>query len=180
MKATNTGKKIIFGLWITAVFIAFFLDKAIFNFFSGIQIGFLTSIFSFTESKTFMVMLIIAAGVFLFFKKRDTMYRFWLAVGLTFIATFFIKLLIERERPLGTELMMFGLPDYSFPSAHAALSFCLFAFYHKEFNNQAHLWFVIVAFISFSRIYISAHYLSDVIAGALLGYFVGLTFAEKK
>jgi len=36
------------------------------------------------------------------------------------------------------------------------------------------VWLVIALIVSISRLYLGAHYLSDVIAGALIGYGIGV------
>ncbi len=175
--AKKNYRKLAFALLVTALFLSFLIDNLILGFFSRINIPFLAGFSAFMGSTLFMAAVVIAAFIFL---KKEKVTDFWAAIGLTFLAVFALKLLVARERPLGAEYLSFGLSDFSFPSAHAALSFCLLAFYCKDFSRLSYLWLGLALLVSFSRIYISAHYLSDVIAGALIGYSTGLYFAEKK
>lgn len=57
----------------------------------------------------------------------------------------------------------------SFPSGHAQLSFGLASALFFLYRKNIFLLFGVAFFISFSRIYIGAHYPSDVLAGALIG-----------
>ena len=91
-----------------------------------------------------------------------------------------LKFLIRRPRPFlfleiasklskGPEEIL----DPSFPSAHAALSFMMATLLSFWFPRYRILFFLVAAFIGWTRIYLGVHYPTDVIAGALLGY--GLT-----
>ena len=80
-----------------------------------------------------------------------------------------LKFLIDRARPETT--MELG---NSFPSNHAALVFSAlpFAFaYNKKFGIA---WLIYALIITFSRLLLGAHYLSDVVAGSIIGYTIGL------
>jgi undecaprenyl-diphosphatase len=60
--------------------------------------------------------------------------------------------------------------DPSFPSAHAAFSFMMATLLSKWFPLYRTLFFIVAAFIGWTRIYLGLHYPTDVVAGAVLGY----------
>jgi undecaprenyl-diphosphatase len=95
------------------------------------------------------------------------------AVALSDFTGDILKHLIARPRPLG------GAPD-SFPSNHASNSFA-FAFVVSYFWSNRWLRicvYALAAMVCFSRVYVSAHYPSDVFAGACWGSIVGLFVAK--
>ena len=89
-----------------------------------------------------------------------------------------IKKLVGRVRPSNMidedEMKIHKPKDHSFPSGHSASSFC--AFTVTFWNCPAYFWIpalTVACLISFSRLYLRVHYLSDVIAGSLLGMLDG-------
>ena len=85
-----------------------------------------------------------------------------------------IKKTVGRGRPsnlIDEDEMKINKPkDNSFPSGHTASSFC--AFTVTLWHCPVYFWLpalVIACLISFSRLYLRVHYLSDVIGGILLG-----------
>lgn len=70
--------------------------------------------------------------------------------------------------------------DYGFISSHAANMMALFVFMgsllNKHFKYFSIIALFIVVIISLSRIYLGAHYLSDVLVGILVGAFFGDQF----
>jgi len=92
-----------------------------------------------------------------------------------------LKFIIARPRPLGITMnFLFHLADYSFPSAHAAVAFAALPVFNKTYPKLKWLWILSASFVAFSRIYIQVHYLSDVVAGAFIGYFVSLFIMKLK
>lgn len=80
-----------------------------------------------------------------------------------------IKFLIARARPVHQLLPETG---FSFPSIHT-MSATLFVLLLLTFFKNRHRWLVIaaviwVSLVALSRIYLGAHYLTDVLAGASL------------
>ncbi len=85
---------------------------------------------------------------------------------------YFIKFIIQRARPDGGLLNLpFGVPDYSFPSSHAAITAAAAQSAPATTGFQRLLkyaWLVFTATTIFSRVYLNFHFLSDTIAGLLL------------
>jgi len=121
-----------------------------------------------------LIIIVILISFFLINKKK----REWaLPLGLGIISsyaiTYLLKFIIARPRPLGISMnFLFNLADYSFPSAHAAVAFAALPILNKTYPRLKWLWILSASFVAFSRSYIGVHYLSDVVAGALIGYFV--------
>lgn len=93
-----------------------------------------------------------------------------------------IKPIVARERPFFAipEIVLLIPPpgETSFPSGHASSSFAAATavlLFHKKSGVAALL---IASLIAFSRLYLSVHYLSDILAGVVLGILCG--FAAKK
>jgi membrane-associated phospholipid phosphatase len=88
-----------------------------------------------------------------------------------------LKLLFHRPRP---ELAFVHLDTYSFPSGHAAVStatFSTIAFLLGRRYRSLRAWLLIplgtlvaILLVGFSRLYLGAHYLSDVLAGISVGF----------
>ena len=105
--------------------------------------------------------------------------NFLVAIGITSaFGEGLIKHMVCRMRPchkLEDEKLLTKRPDfYSFPSGHSASSFSVFAV--SFFRCEWDLWvpvLILAALISFSRIYLRVHYLTDVICGRVLGVLCG-------
>ena len=90
-----------------------------------------------------------------------------------------IKSIIKRPRPA---LCLIHAQGFSFPSGHATIAIIFFSFLIYTIRDRIktralrYLFIAenIIAFslIGFSRIYLGAHWVSDVIAGFSLGLFL--------
>ena len=101
------------------------------------------------------------------------------AVGLTDFFGGQLKWVFERVRPCRalTEAVKIepsgcgGL--FSFPSNHAANTAALAAFLHVLYPKSGWITWPIVAVVGFSRVFIGAHYVTDVLGGWMLGGMIG-------
>lgn len=159
-------------------------------FFNGLHTPFLDSLF-FIISKTFVwipLYLLLLYYVVRFFKHRSWLVLIFIALLITVsdqFASGFVKPLVLRYRPTHNEFIspMIHLVNgytgglYGFISSHAANVFALTTFLTivlKEANLKW-LWLLWIwaTVVSFSRIYLGVHYLSDILGGALSGMFFG-------
>lgn len=106
-------------------------------------------------------------------KKRDGILPLWATYLVATIVVAIIKLLVARERPLGGEDLIW-FDRFSFPSMHAAVCFAVLPILDVKFPKMKIFWISLVVLVGVSRIYLQMHFLSDVIAGALIGYVVGI------
>ena len=80
-----------------------------------------------------------------------------------------LKAVIDRERPNGED-------EKSFPSGHASNAFTLATVAERHYGWKAGLpCYALASLVAASRLQRNKHHLSDVVAGAALGYIVGRT-----
>lgn len=105
------------------------------------------------------------------------------AVGGATLFVPFIKSVIQRARPTA---LYSGAEAFSFPSGHATLSLTILGVlavilaHHQPIRRRIWIYtglIVLAAAIALSRIYLGAHWPSDVGAGALFGLAVASAFA---
>lgn len=169
-----------------------FFDERIITILYSLRSPFLThimSLFTFFGGKIFIGSTIVA--IIFYLMKRHTIYAYLFAFVLfTGIGVnLFLKNLYERPRPFLDPLVFEA--TYSFPSGHSMNSFIFYAtiaffIYRKSKNKNigfvlVFLFSLIVVTIGVSRIYLGAHYPSDVIAGWVAGccWFVLMVLFEK-
>ena len=174
--------------WITLIIclvfliISFFFDKVIALNFHNIHSSALTIIFSWiTNIGSVLVMLFFITSLFLYEeKKREWIPFLWLSFLASIIIGYLLKFIIARPRPYDalSAIALATETTYSFPSLHAMIAFCALPILDFEFKQLKWFWIIFAVLVGFSRIYIGVHYLSDVIAGAILGYIVGWLFMK--
>jgi len=94
------------------------------------------------------------------------------AAIVNFAYTEVIKVAVGRERPNGED-------NQSFPSGHTSNAFALAAVAERHYGWKLGVpAYLLAGVVGASRIQQDKHYLSDVVAGATLGYIVGRTIVR--
>ena len=162
--------------------VSFFLDGPVASLFLLLRHPFLDKVMEwFSHEITVFVVLVIVSTLFLYNEKKK---RFipvlFTSFFLGIIISKLLKFVFIRPRPQGMEYMNIGfldfnlkLPDYSFPSAHATSSFSVLPILDKEFRKVQFFWIFFSVMVVISRIYLNEHYLSDTVAGSIMGYALG-------
>lgn len=136
-----------------------------------------------------LVVLVAAAIVAGFFGMRHDWVsaRAMLVVPTGMLLNVAVKNVFQRARPHWDEPLV-QLATYSFPSGHAVAStvfwgmVCALAFTHTRSRRWRAVAFALsatmIVLVCFSRVYLGAHYPSDVVAGAALGLAWVLVFVR--
>jgi undecaprenyl-diphosphatase len=121
----------------------------------------------------------LAALVLLWWLGTDYWKKELLILGVSIVLTalivFMIKRLFKRQRPMGEWGKFYRLTDpHSFPSGHAARAMML-AVIMLGLSPMVGLALLIWApLVGLARVAMGVHYLSDVLAGLLLGTLIGV------
>lgn len=114
---------------------------------------------------------------------RQNQQRAATAISLVLIlsaASFVLKQLLQRDRPDTIYVTAMNFKSYSFPSFHAYSSTVLYGLLaYFAFKYLPRPWGMVtgfglgalVALVGISRVYLGAHYPTDVIGGWILGLF---------
>ena len=126
--------------------------------------------------------LFIAAWLFWLHKEKKS----FMLVSLILFAGFVsgaLKLIIARPRPEGLLVFEKPMTEFSLPSGHSTLAGTVFGFFEtKVFPKEKLLLLTLALLTALSRLYLGVHFLSDVLAGLLIGYLIGkgALLVEKK
>jgi len=104
---------------------------------------------------------------------RDAVIRRVPALLLTLFVTHILKRVFRRSRPsvkMPDLARLLGNPDaFSFPSSHTACAWAICMGMSLHFPTASYFLIPLAAGISWSRIHVGAHYLSDILVGASIG-----------
>ncbi len=134
---------------------------------------------SFLGAPTTLTIVAVAGSLLLLYRRRhsEAATLSTVVLGGNFL-NFCLKHLIQRGRPVFDD-PIFSLPTYSFPSGHAVAStvfyglLSIYALAHAKQRYAAYIGaaaaLFMVTLVSFSRVYLGLHYLSDVMGGIAEG-----------
>ena len=141
--------------------------------------------FTFCGSTSFIVGLALGLFIIYLIKKRKV-YAFT-TVGVLIISTVInnvIKLIIRRPRPI---YMAVVENTFSYPSGHMMASTTLYGFlmyllikshYPKKYKIfYSVILGILILCVGISRIYLGAHYFSDIFGGALMSLIILIVFS---
>ncbi len=133
-----------------------------------------------------LVMTVLAVTIVLWLVWRKS-YRAAVAATIAMVAgKLFVPIMkygIQRPRPM--ELPYDGAEFFSFPSGHATMAAVIFGVLAVLVSHSMGRWGravvyavcgIIITAIAYSRIYLGAHWMSDVLAGLLFGTIIAAAF----
>ena len=166
------------------------LDKELFLVLNGLHSPFFDTIMVLISSKwIWFPLYAVLIGLIIRSEKKRSWWAILflvLTVALSdLISVHLFKDVFERLRP-SHDLSLEGLVHlvnnhkggkFGFVSSHAANAFSMAIFFAFFFRNKAFTYFIVswATIVSYSRIYLGVHFPADIICGALLGTFIGVT-----
>ncbi|MDT8346426.1 MAG: phosphatase PAP2 family protein [Flavobacteriaceae bacterium] len=139
---------------------------------------------------------IVLGLVFLALRNKSGREALWifikssLLVSLCSLSTSFAKIGFQRLRPLNdielknTLDIVIEASSYSFWSGHAAVSICItFCVWYFTKSSWAIALLVWAVLFSISRLFLAAHYPSDILIGCIVGWtfaFIGVKLLSNK
>lgn len=162
------------------------LDIAVLNFFQGMENSVLDTVMTMFTKLGDHGLIWIAISLLLLAYKPTRIWGVFAGVSLAmtfFIDEFLLKSIFLRERPFvaipDVRLIIDPPSGFSFPSGHSATAFSvavclLFCPRLKPPLRVAAV--LLAAAIATSRVYLSVHYLTDVLCGSLVGIVCGVIF----
>jgi len=168
---------------VSAMLSYLFIDKSVALFFYGVKES-INPIFQpithFGDSKYYIIGLLVAFFVFRFNGKTMLAARslfIWLSIACSGIAADILKFIFGRARPkllfgdgsYGFEFFKIAHSWTSFPSGHATTAISLGVALALLFPRFARAILIFAVVVAFSRVFIAAHFVSDVLIGSLIG-----------
>ena len=173
----------IFAFVVFVILVSLYFDSEIVKGFSLIRSDSLDSFFNglaFFSSE--IIVFVFLTGLFLW-RKRKLVLPLWATMGLAVVIGFLLKFSIQRPRPFqvgivsvlpALEKASHAVWNFSFPSFQTMLVFCVLPILSKKLSKLKYYWIAFAVLVGLSRVYFGLHFMSDVIAGAAIGYLIGM------
>ena len=170
---------------ILLILISFQYDYAIVEEVSKIKTSSLDSFFmrlTFISSKI-IIFFFLTALFLLYKKKRQWILPLWFTLFASAVISFVLKFFVQRPRPFQQGIISiasmlqqanYSTWNFSFPSFQTMLIFSTIPLISKQFPKLKKFWLILAVLVGFSRVYFGLHFLSDVLAGGIIGYFIGV------
>jgi len=155
------------------------IDEKILLFFQAIRFEALTSFFSlFIKLEIWHLVAIVLIIFFLVRSKtlRVPVISYYIAWNAAFFWFNLLKDHFHRLRPFLTVKGLIPVltpHGFSFPSGHATIAAAMATVLAFHFPHARVLVFVLAVLAGLSRVYFGVHYMTDVLAGFLLGGIIG-------
>ncbi|HEY3272610.1 MAG TPA: phosphatase PAP2 family protein [Methanocella sp.] len=154
-------------------------DQYWLSFFHSLPDAYTPFFFLVTQFGDSLLLIMASAFVFVLGKKDVRALAAVLIIGLLVgnIVMGDIKDLIKRPRPEGPKIQDYlASVSFAFPSGHAVTAFVAASIVGGYLGWKYRIGgYLLAALIAISRLYLVVHYATDVIAGALIGVFIGET-----
>ncbi|MFB6242368.1 MAG: phosphatase PAP2 family protein [Candidatus Nanosalina sp.] len=112
---------------------------------------------------------IVIAGLW-YMGDRETAEELFFSLVTVNIIVRGVKSLVSRPRPQGA---VTGSFTYSFPSGHAATAFLMASVLSARYPGLRRFLYGLAALIALTRVLLGLHYLTDVLAGSVIGLGIG-------
>jgi len=176
MKRKELKRVIIMLIALILMFVCILFDFQILAIIGSIKNPVLDSIFSvllFIQKEPYFEIWLFLFMFILFFtqKKKGNFLKFAISFIIAGLISLFFKTVTARSRPISLE-------KNSFPSGHSSLIFTTFPFIkNKTFQI---IWLIFSILLVLTRVYMGLHFLSDIIAGFIIGYGISTLLKESK
>jgi len=161
------------------------MEYAVLDFLQTIHTKFLDAIMVFITSLGDAGILWIFIALILLVTKKYRKYGMIIAASLLLgllIGNILLKNLVGRERPFASrediELLIHAPRDFSFPSCHTLSSFAAAGSIYYMNKRWGLAALIIAALIGLSRLYLYVHFVTDVLAGMLIGLLIAYAMTK--